>query len=428
MRFSGTYDKILSYVVSIDFIFFGLTGAALFRHTRPNHTVDDGVLRDCLFRNRCRHHSRGALNQRNRAWHSGGGRASLLAMDSQDSMKSDYMHWAKTKSRAKYNLATSGVPGYPLADLGATIEELEINGPGGYGYTPLREAIGKEYNVPVECIVPGGGTSGANMYAFLLLLRAGDEALVEFPTYEILPNLARFTGAKVNHFTRGTDVADAITPRTKLIVLTNLHNPTSALMEEAELVEIGRIAEKQGAYVLVDEVYLDCVWDRHVRSAFHLGPNFLVTSSLTKVYGLSGLRCGWIFAQPEIAERLWRLIDLFDNIPAHPAELLSVKAFEQLPKIRERSKRLIETNRETYRTFAEKHGLEVPAQGTVVFPQIADTICGELRDKYETTVVPGSFFGKPGHIRISLVAEPEILREGLHRLEQALESAQTHRS
>ena len=335
-------------------------------------------------------------------------------MDPQDSLKTDYIHWAKTKSRAKYNLATSGVPTYPLEYTGP----LEINGPGGYGYRPLLEAIGKEYNVPVECIVAGGGTSGANMYAFLLLLKPGDEALVEFPTYEVLPNLARFTGANVSHFTRGTDLADAITPKTKLIVLTNPHNPTSALLEESELIEIGEQAGKVGAKVLVDEVYLDCVWDGHVRSAFHLGPNFIVTSSLTKIYGLSGLRCGWIFAQPDIAERLWRLIDLFDNIPAHPAELLSLKAFEQLPTIREKSKKLIEGNREIYRSFAERHGFEVPAQGTVVFPRISDKICDELRDKYETSVVPGHFFGMPDHIRISLVTEPPVLHEGLARLEK----------
>ena len=166
--------------------------------------------------------------------------------------------------------------------------------------------------------------------------------------------------------------------------------------------------------------YLDCVWDRHVRSAFHLGPNFLITSSLTKVYGLSGLRCGWIFAQPDVAERLWRLIDLFDNIPAHPAELLSVKAFEQLPTIRAKSKHLIETNREIYRKFAKEHSLEIPEQGTVAFPKIPDAICDELREKYETTVVPGRFFGMPDHIRISLVAEPKILKEGLFRLEEIL--------
>jgi aspartate/methionine/tyrosine aminotransferase len=359
-------------------------------------------------------------------------------MDSEESVvmrvfESDYMLWAKTRSHARFNLATSGVPGYPLADLGVSIEDLEINGPGGYGYGPLCEAIGGEYGVPAECVVAAGGTSGANMYAFLLLLGPGDEALVESPSYDILPNLARFTGAQVTPFARRPkdgwaidpdEIARLMTPRTKLVVLTNLHNPSSAPMDDNALARIGEIAARHGAHVLVDEVYLDCVWDRRLRSAFHLGPNFIVTSSLTKVYGLSGLRSGWIFAPAAIAERLWRLVDLFDNIPSHPSELLSVIAFRKLAEIGERSKRLIETNRGIYREFASKFGFEVPEYGTVAFPRVmdgsSDAFCEVLREKYETTVVPGAFFGMPSHVRISLVTEPDVLREGLARFEAAL--------
>jgi len=350
---------------------------------------------------------------------------------------SEYMHWAKTCSRARFNLATSGVPGYPLAELGVGIGELEINGPGGYGYRPLLEAIGREYGVPTECVVVGGGTSGANQYAFSLMLGPGDEALVEFPAYDIFPNLARFTGARVTRFVRRKEngwavdpdeIARLMTPATKLVVLTNLHNPTGALVGEDVLRRVGEIAAAHGAYVLVDEVYLDCVWDRMPRSAFHLGPNFIVTSSLTKVYGLSGLRCGWIFASPEICERLWRLIDLFDNIPSHPSELLSVAAFGKLGEIRARSQELIEGNRAAYRAFAERHGWAVPEYGTTAFPRVirgktagsTAGLCETLRDEYETTVVPGEFFGMPEHVRISLVSPPEMLREGLGRMEQAL--------
>jgi aspartate/methionine/tyrosine aminotransferase len=347
--------------------------------------------------------------------------------------ESEYMRWAKTRSRARFNLATSGVPGFPLADLGVSIGDLEINGPGGYGYTPLREAIGKEYGVPVENIVSGGGTSGANEYAFLLLLGSGDEALVEFPAYDILPNLARFTGASIARFERrpengwavdADEIARLMTPRTKLIVLTNPHNPSGNLLDNETLTRIGEIAARHGAHVLVDEVYLDCIWDERPRSAFHLGPNFIVTSSLTKVYGLSGLRCGWIFAPVRIVERLWGLIDLFDNIPSHTAQQLSVVAFGMLDRIRAGSRRLIEGNREIYREFAARHRYEVPRYGTVAFPRVTDGsvdgLCETLREEYETTVVPGCFFGKPEHVRISLVSPPEMLREGLARFESAI--------
>jgi aspartate/methionine/tyrosine aminotransferase len=360
-------------------------------------------------------------------------------MDSEEKVSgrvfgSGYMVWAKTRSRARFNLATSGVPGYPLKDLGVSMADLEINGPGGYGYAPLRAAIGAEYGVPPECIVAGGGTSGANEYAFLLLLGPGDEALVEFPAYDILPNLARFAGATVRRFARRPEngwtvdpeeIGRLMTPQTRLVVLTNLHNPSGRLLEEATLARIGEIAAQYGAHVLVDEVYLDCVWEGRPRTAFHLGPNFLVTSSPTKVYGLSGLRCGWIFAPAEMAERLWRLIDLFDNIPSHPSELMSVAAFGKLGEIRERSRRLTEGNRDIYREFAAGRGWEVPEYGTVAFPRVvtgsANALCEVLRNEYETTVVPGEFFGMPAHVRISLVTEPDVLREGLARFGKALD-------
>jgi len=342
--------------------------------------------------------------------------------------ESGYILWAKTRPRARFDLATSGVPGCPLADLGVAIEDLEINGPGGYGYAPLRDAISDEYGVATECIVAAGGASGANAYAFLLLLRPGDEALVEFPAYDILPNLARFTGASVKRFTRNPidpdEIARLMSPATKLIVLTNPHNPSSALADELSLTRIGEIAARHGAHVLVDEAYLDCVWDARPRSAFHLGANFIATGSLTKFYGLSGLRCGWIFAPAAIAERLWRLIDLFDNIPSYPSELLSVVAFRKLDALRERSKRLIETNRAIYREFAQRHGYDVPRYGTVAFPRVMDgstgPLCEALYENYETAVVPGEFFEMPEHVRISLAVPPETLREGLDRFEEAL--------
>ena len=360
-------------------------------------------------------------------------------MDSEEAVtgrafSSDYMLWAKTRSKARYNLATSGVPGVLLRDLRISAAELEINGPGGYSYTPLQEAISAEYRVPTQNIVAAGGTSGANAYALLMLLGPGDEALVEHPSYEVIPNLARFTGAKVVWFHRRPEngwvvdpeeVARLITPRTKLILLTNLHNPSSALISESALTEIGEIAARHNVYVVVDEVYLDCVWGERPRSAFHLGPNFIVTSSLTKIYGLSGLRCGWIFAPTAIAERLWRFIDLLDNIPAHPAELLSVVAFQQLAQLRERSKVLIEGNRLVYAAFAQARGFEVPRYGTVAFPRImqgcSTDLCELLRSRYETTVVPGKFFGMPSHVRLSLVTPEGVLAEGLARFGAALD-------
>lgn len=98
--------------------------------------------------------------------------------------------------------------------------------------------------------------------------------------------------------------------------------------------QAGEMAAKVGARVLVDEVYLETLFDQPWRSAFHLGSNFVVTSSLTKAYGLSGIRCGWILAQPELVQRMWQVIDFIYGSPVHPPELLAVIALDNLDRVR----------------------------------------------------------------------------------------------
>ena len=252
-------------------------------------------------------------------------------------MSTQYMPWAKRRSHAKYNLATSGVAHWKLRDLPIKIEDLEISGPSYYGFEPLQNALSKHCGVPPERVVAATGTSMANYLAMASVLKPGDEVLIEHPTYELIVDVALQIGAQIRRFKRSkstfsmnlSSIKDALSPQTKLICVSNLHNPTSALTGEAAMKELGSL----GVRVMVDEVYLDAAFDQKPRSAALLGEQFIVTSSLTKVYGLSGLRCGWILADPELCERMWRLNDLFGSIPAHMAELASVIALGELPRI-----------------------------------------------------------------------------------------------
>src|SRR6185503_13606257 len=98
-----------------------------------------------------------------------------------DTPGSEYLYWVKTRTPARINLAASGVLPCPLGELEARVEELEINGPGGYGYKPLQEAIAKHCRVPVECVVAATGTSMANFIAMSSLVESGDEVLIEQP-------------------------------------------------------------------------------------------------------------------------------------------------------------------------------------------------------------------------------------------------------
>ena len=351
---------------------------------------------------------------------------------------SDYMHWAKTESRARYNLATSGVGPFPMRELGYPLERLEINGGNSYGYPPLNQAIADRHGVDVDCVVTAAGTSMANYLAFATMLDAGDEVLMEHPTYGLLTDAARSVGAEVKPFARTeesgyaldpAEVRRAITPRTKLIVVTNLHNPSSVLTSNAVLREVGDLARSVGARVLVDEVYLDLAFSRQPRSSFHLGPQFVVTSSLTKAYGLSGLRCGWVLAEPELARRMWRLNDLMDASRVHVAERMSVIALDHLEQLAARTRKLLETNRRLLDRFLnlQDENLETvrPEFGTIVFPRLrrgtAADFCKLLRDQFETTVVPGDFFEMPQHFRLGIGGDSKTLEAGLERLAAALD-------
>src|SRR6266704_3078794 len=244
---------------------------------------------------------------------------------------SDYMHWSKTQSRARFNLATSGVAAFPPCELPVDLAKLEINGENSYGYASLQAAIAEHHSVDPECVVEAAGTSMANHLAMAAIIEPGDEVLIEHPAYGPILDVAQYLDAKVKRFSRreengwAVDVDEirrAITSGTRLVVITNLHNPTSVLTPDPVLREVGDIARSIGALVLIDEVYLDAVYKDTPRTSFHLGHEFVVTSSLTKVYGVSGLRCGWILAQPDLAWKMRRLNDLYGATPVFPGELL----------------------------------------------------------------------------------------------------------
>ncbi|MDT7540996.1 MAG: hypothetical protein QOE33_900 [Acidobacteriota bacterium] len=351
---------------------------------------------------------------------------------------SAYIHWAKTaQSAVRFNLANSGMRHYKLADLPVQLSDLELSGPSFYGYAPLQEALARKCETTPDCVVAANGTSMANHLAMAALINPGDEVLIEQPAYEPLLAVANYLGARVRRFARpsekqfrldAAEVERAITPQTRLVVVTNLHNPSNALADNDTLREIGDVARRAGARVLVDEVYLDSAFDAAPHTSFRLGQQFVVTSSLTKAYGLSGLRCGWILAEPALAQKMWRLSDIFGVLQPHPSELLSVVALEHLDEIAESSRALLAMNRTLFNQFlASREDLEaLPSMhGTVSFPRLLtsdpETLCALLAEKYETSLVPGSCFEEPRHFRIGLALEPDIFREGLSRLGSALD-------
>ena len=346
------------------------------------------------------------------------------------------MHWSKTASRARFNLATSGVASFPLGELPIDLKELEINGDDGYGYAPLHKAIAAHHRVDPDCVVESAGTSMANHLAMAAIIEPGDEVLIEHPVYGPILDIAHYLEANVKRFRRReengwaidpAEVRNCVTPKTRLIVITNLHNPTSVLTPESVLREIGDVARSVGALVLVDEVYLDAVYENTPRTSFHLGPEFLVTSSLTKIYGVSGLRCGWILAEPDLAWRMRRLNDLYSATPVHPGQLLDVAAFQHLSLLRARARRIIDSDRKLLRDFLKQQSniCAISTEwGTTSFPRLlngnADSFLERLRSEFDTSAVPGRFFEMPDHFRIGMGVNTEMFAEGLNRINQAL--------
>lgn len=351
--------------------------------------------------------------------------------------QSDYMTWAKYHAAAKYNLANSGILGCELNELTLTLNDVMLNGPNHEGFAPLLAAIARRYGVNADGVVVAQGTSMANFLALATLLERGDEVLIEQPTYDPFLAAASYLGADIKRFARRfengyqldlDELKATISTRTKLIVLSNPHNPSGVVLNAEMLAQVGDLAEAVGAYVLVDEVYRDILFEDAEPVAAHLGDHFITTSSLTKAYGLSGLRCGWILCEPRLAERMRRLNDLFGAVGSMPGDALALAAFRQLDALLERTRAIIEPNQFLVRNFLAAHEefLEyvLPKHSMIVFPRLKQLDDSEplhnLLRRYETSIVPGKFFEAARHFRLGFAVNPADVEAGLGFLSNAL--------
>ncbi len=353
-----------------------------------------------------------------------------------------YLYWAKTRAPAAIDLAGSNLLHCTLDDLPGAREALAIWVQNDNGYAPLVESLAEHYAVATDRVTTAAGCSGANFLVAAALVGTGDHVLVERPTYDPLIGVCRLMGATVNRFDRRfengfkvdpADVKRAMTPKTKLIIVTAPHNPSGVAIDRSTLEALGDIAVAGGAHVLVDEVYLDAAnsvrdTDARTTSAARIDGPFITTSSLTKSYGLAGLRLGWSIAPPAIAERIRRTRDVVDNAGNAPSDSLAALAFSRKRELTERARAILEDNTARLRMFLESHPqLEVaePPSASVTFPRIkgmddAQPFIATLLSEFGVAVAPGSFFDAPAHFRISLAGKTDNLEKGLQKLGLAL--------
>jgi len=360
-----------------------------------------------------------------------------------------YLRWAKSLPKVDINLARSGVEHCPPSLLGLRLADVVTNLPVKYGYQPLKETIAKRYRVTTDQVFTvSGGTTFSNWVACAAVLAdapRGSEVLIERATYEQVKRLPDSFGARVRRFDRRFEdgfsidldkFAKMVTSKTRLAIVTNLHNPTGARIDAKTLTAMSEILARVGAYLLVDEVYLECLFPAasispsgRVFSCVHTGANVITTNSLTKAYGLDGLRAGWILAPAEVIQRAIIVHNIVANNGVAPGEAMTLAAFKHLRAIHQRSHDLLDPNLERVRRFFAKETrltAHLPEGGSLVFPRVADGIdvdalVEHLRQHYSTLVVPGRFFEQPRHLRISFGLRPGRVARGLANISHALD-------
>jgi hypothetical protein len=353
-----------------------------------------------------------------------------------------YLLWAKTRQAAAIDLAGSNLLPCTLDDLPGAREAADIVAANDNGFPPLVAAIAAHYGTPIDRVATAAGCSGANFITVAALVGAGDHVLMERPGYDPLPAACRLMGARVEFFDRRhengyrvdlDDLGKRVTSSTRLIIVSTPHNPSGMELSRDTLVALGSLADRAGAHVLVDEVYLDAASLARgeaptAASAARLDGPFVVTNSLTKSYGLAGLRSGWMIAPPAIAERLRRTRDVVDNLASAPADRLAAFAFTRLRTLADRTHSLLAANLDRAKRFLSLHPqlqIAVLPTASVIFPRLAGTDDAEpfvqrLVSRHGVAVAPGRFFDSPDHFRISVAGRTETLEAGLERIGKAL--------
>jgi aspartate/methionine/tyrosine aminotransferase len=300
--------------------------------------------------------------------------------------------------------------------------------------------LARRYAVPADRIVCTTGATGALSLIYRALLAPGDRVLVENPGFDLFHKIAETHGFGVDRFERRGDnfaidlaaLAAAITPRTRLIVLSNLHNPSGMALSPETLTAIAALAEARGIHVIVDEVYGDYI-EPALRPppAVRLSPALISVSSLTKSHGLSTLRCGWIVAAPEPIARIRGLAEEIDfgvsNL-SHAVAALVLEHPDIFENYRAGIMRRARPIMESYHAHWREQGLvagALPPFGCIAFPRLVgidDTVRFSewLAERCGVVVAPGEYFGAAGHVRIGFARAPADVDYGLQALTDGL--------
>ncbi len=348
-----------------------------------------------------------------------------------------YMEWAKSvPPSCSIKLSMSGVDAPPSSLLGEDLSLAQLLGtdPGAYATPLLSAAVASTYGVEESQVVLTGGTSEANFLVLASLLEPGEGVMVETPAYEPLVRVVEALGGHVLPLYRRPEsgfsidfnsLEKGLRAGARAVLVTHLHNPSGVPLAEAELHRMVEMARTHGATVVVDEVYREFIPGETYPVAATLGESVVTTGSLTKVYGLGMLRMGWILAPAPLARRCHEVRDHLEVVLPSPTVALSLRAFSSLDRLRQRSLGVAATGRSVMEEFVAGHPqweFSHPAGGlcgVLRLPRGLDdhAVSQRMRKEHGVAVVPGSFFGLPGWLRVGWGEEEGRLRKGLETLE-----------
>jgi aspartate/methionine/tyrosine aminotransferase len=349
-----------------------------------------------------------------------------------------YLAWARRfYGTAPFDLASSGIPVVPHEELGAPPATDDVR-----GWDRARAAVARFNDVPKGEAILALGTTHALWLAYATLLSPGDEVLVEAPTYEPLVRIAEGVGARIATFDRPASsgyavdprrVADKMTDRTRVVAVSNLHNPSGARIPDDVLRETARIVAARGATLLVDEVYApfdvlvgpDGVF---ASSARKLAPNIVAVSSLTKCFGLGNDRIGWLLASSDVIARADDTITASVGMLPLAHANLAVHAFERIPALADRTRRLLGDKRARVAAWMQSHprlSWSAPDAGLFGFATLDDPadvtpLIEAGVASHGVLVAAGSFFGVPNGFRLGWSLHDQKLAQGLERLAAVL--------
>ncbi|MFN3267860.1 MAG: aminotransferase class I/II-fold pyridoxal phosphate-dependent enzyme [Zestosphaera sp.] len=354
------------------------------------------------------------------------------------------------ETTAKVLLSDSGVHPLTFSELlnyGLSLDRLsrvEL----GYGWTKgspkLRETISEIYGgvIGPENVIVTNGSAEANLITVASVVREGDLVLVDVPNYMQVPGLLRWLRARTIFLRRsppdwGFPLDEAIAlmrkHKPKAVFVNDPNNPTGTYMRRKELEELSQEAEKTNTLLVFDEVY----WGSELReprpSILEItAPELAVSvSGLSKVYGLPGLRVGWVSGSEKLINRLWSLKDYTTIAPSVLSDYIASVILEHgnVEKLRERAKSIVRSNLEILKKhhtrFSDLFEVVWPDAGAYFLARIPwsdDTldITYRLFSKYSVLVNPGECFDIPGYLRIGLGQHPPVFEESLQYLINSL--------